>query len=356
MIGGLSSLRALLWVPAAMAAGCAVVLCGRVSNRHLRALALSAAAIGGAVFSYRASTAPMRLLKPAHWGALLHTLGTGTRALGTAALPYDAAAPQPRIALEVLGTELLLASVLVALWPRSRGRTRGYPFLSLALLLVMVASPVSALGGARLLMVGAVLAALCIGFLWLERLPMRPGLGVAALVGVALAGAVPLAARRRPRRPVVRLPVLRGGPGHAGDQTQFNVEPDLRAAPVAARRQRGAAREVAAAALLEGREPRGLRRRACKQRRPGEVKESTSNEVPDDWQTRPGWMSTIQVAGPRDRGPRSDRRRHDDGRARREPPHRPVGPARHVRRPRGPAPRRHVRGDASTCPNPTWAR
>ena len=58
----------------------------------------------------------------------------------------------------------------------------------------MVVSPVVSLGGARPLMLGAALAALTVCFLWLERLPLRPGIGVAALLGVALAGALPLAA------------------------------------------------------------------------------------------------------------------------------------------------------------------
>ena len=59
---------------------------------------------------------------------------------------------------------------------------------------MIVVSPVVSLGGARPLMLGAAIAALTVCFLWLERLPLRPGLGVAALLGVALAGALPLAA------------------------------------------------------------------------------------------------------------------------------------------------------------------
>ena len=59
---------------------------------------------------------------------------------------------------------------------------------------MLVVSPVVSLGGTRPLLLGAALAALTVCFLWLERLPLRPGLGVAALLGVALAGALPLAA------------------------------------------------------------------------------------------------------------------------------------------------------------------
>ena len=59
---------------------------------------------------------------------------------------------------------------------------------------MLVVSPVVSLGGTRPLLLGAAIAALTICFLWLERLPLRPGVGVAALLGVALAGALPLAA------------------------------------------------------------------------------------------------------------------------------------------------------------------
>ena len=60
---------------------------------------------------------------------------------------------------------------------RARGGSRGYPFLALAALLVLVASPVVSLGGTRPLLLGIALAALTVCFLWLERLPLRPGLG-----------------------------------------------------------------------------------------------------------------------------------------------------------------------------------
>ena len=62
------------------------------------------------------------------------------------------------------------------------------------MLLVLAATPVVSLGGTRPLLLGAALTAATVCFLWLERLPLRPGLGVAALLGLALAGALPLAA------------------------------------------------------------------------------------------------------------------------------------------------------------------
>ena len=119
-------------------------------------------------------------------------------------LPYASADPWPRIVLELLGAELLILAGLLTFWPRAapRGRSRacrsppdrGYPFVALAVLLVVIASPVVSLGGTRSLVLGLTLAALTVCFLWLERLPLKPGLGVAALLALALAGALPLAA------------------------------------------------------------------------------------------------------------------------------------------------------------------
>ena len=94
--------------------------------------------------------------------------------------------------LQLLGAGLVMISGLLALWPRAND-TRGYPFLSLAALLVLTASPVVSMGGTRPLLLGTALTVLTVCFLWLERLPLRPGLGVAALIGLALAGALPLA-------------------------------------------------------------------------------------------------------------------------------------------------------------------
>ena len=70
---------------------------------------------------------------------------------------------------------------------------------------MLVATPVTAIGTPRSLVLGAALAALTVCFLWLERLPLRPGLGVAVLAGVALAGALPLSVAADRDEPVVRL-------------------------------------------------------------------------------------------------------------------------------------------------------
>jgi transglutaminase-like putative cysteine protease len=192
MIAGLSSGRALLWVAAATAAGALVVACERVPARWYTA-ALPAATAAGLLAAIAVSGIDLEYLKPRNWGELVEGVASGAQSLGTVRMPYEGSDPWPRAALEIGGALLLALSAQLALWPRG-GSAQGYPFLSLVGLLVLVVSPVVSLGGTRPLLLGAAIAALTVCFLWLERLPLRPGVGVAALLGVALAGALPLAA------------------------------------------------------------------------------------------------------------------------------------------------------------------
>ena len=192
MIAGLSSGRALLWVAAAVGAGAAVLLCDRLSARWFT-VGLPAVTLGGVLAAVVVSGIELELLKPRNWDVLVDGVAGGVQSLGTVRMPYDGTDPWPRAALEVGGSLLLVLSAQLACWPR--GETdRGYPFLALIGLLVLVVSPVVSLGGTRPLLLGIAIAALTVCFLWLERLPLRPGIGVAALLGVALAGALPLAA------------------------------------------------------------------------------------------------------------------------------------------------------------------
>jgi transglutaminase-like putative cysteine protease len=191
LVAGLSSGRALVWVAAATAAGAAVLACDRLPVRW-REAGTVAAAIAGLLAAVVVSGIDLDLLRPRNWGTLVDGIVGGAQSLGTVRLPYDGTDPWPRAALQLLGACLLTLAALLSCWPRVHGR--GYPFLALASLLVLVASPVVSLGGARPLVLGAAIAALTVCFLWLERLPLRPGVGVAALLGVALAGALPLAA------------------------------------------------------------------------------------------------------------------------------------------------------------------
>jgi transglutaminase-like putative cysteine protease len=204
LIGALGSGRALLWVAVAIAAAVGVLVAERAPGGRLRVLALPAVAFAALLTGYWLSGAGLDLLKPRRWDELFSGFGDGLQALGTVRLPYVSADPWPRIVLELLGAELLILAGLLTFWPRAADAPeprvpltppdRGYPFVALAVLLVVIASPVVSIGGTRSLVLGLTLAALTVCFLWLERLPLKPGLGVAALLSLALAGALPLAA------------------------------------------------------------------------------------------------------------------------------------------------------------------
>ena len=195
MVEGLGSGRALLWVLVATAAGAGVLACGRLARRRQAVGVLGVAALG-LVAAVVVSGLELALLRPSRWVELAEGVAAGLQSLGTVRLPYAGADPWPRIALQLAGALLLTMAALVACWPRGDSGphpSRGYPFFSLSALLVLVAAPVISLGGTRPLLLGAAIAALTVCFLWLERLPLRPGLGVAALISLALAGALPLA-------------------------------------------------------------------------------------------------------------------------------------------------------------------
>src|SRR5688500_14097584 len=191
MVEGLAIGRPLLWVALAVLAAGAVLACERLPERA-RPYGTIAAALGGLLAAYLAAGLDLGLLRPRRLDELGSGLVSGSQALSTVRLPYEGADPWPSLVLQWLGSGLVMTSGLLALWPRGNG-IRGYPFLSLAALLVLTASPVVSMGGTRPLLLGATLAVLTVCFLWLERLPLRPGLGVAALVGLALAGALPIA-------------------------------------------------------------------------------------------------------------------------------------------------------------------
>jgi len=133
---------------------------------------------------------PRALWAPARWDELAAGVARGLETLATVTLPYRGADAGPVLALELGGAALCLAAGLLAAWPRREGA--GFPFLALAALLVLVVTPVVALGAADSVPLGLAIAALAVTFLFLERLPLRPGAGVALLGGLAVAGALPL--------------------------------------------------------------------------------------------------------------------------------------------------------------------
>jgi len=193
MVAGLGVMRPLLWVALAVAAAAAVVASDRVPVRW-RGSALLGIVVLALLAAYVVTGLDLGLLKPRRLDELGSGVVSGSQALSTVQLPYDGADPWPRYVLELLGSGLVMIAALLAFWPRGNGAGRGYPFLALAALLVLAAAPVVSLGGSRSLLLGAALTLLTVTFLWLERLPLRPGLGVAALIGLALAGALPIAA------------------------------------------------------------------------------------------------------------------------------------------------------------------
>ena len=191
MLGDGGLLRALWWVLAAVLAGEAVGAASALAPR-LRAPAAALAAALGLVLAALASGLEPRLLAPAHWPDLANGVGRGLEALGGVTLPYAGVDPWPDITLRLGGALLVTLAAVLAAWPREEGR--GFQFFALAVLLVLVATPVTAIGTSRSLVLGVALAALTVCFLWLERLPLRPGVGVAVLAGLAFAGALPLSA------------------------------------------------------------------------------------------------------------------------------------------------------------------
>jgi transglutaminase-like putative cysteine protease len=192
MVEGLPAARPLVWVLLAVLAAASVLVCEELPERA-RSFAMIATALVGLLAASLAAGLELGQLRPRRLDELGSGLVSGSQALSTVRLPYSGVDPWPELVLQLLGSTLVMISGLLAFWPRPGG-VRGYPFLSLGALLVLTASPVVAMGGTRPLLLGTALTVLTVCFLWLERIPLRPGLGVAALIGVALAGALPLAA------------------------------------------------------------------------------------------------------------------------------------------------------------------
>ena len=308
LVGGLSSGRALLWVAAAVASAVAVLAAGRARAGWPRRLALGVVAVVALLAGYRLSGAGLGLLRPRRWDELGAGIGGGVQALGTVRLPYVSVDPWPRIALELLGAELLILAGLLTFWPRSQAepdsrvplvaRDRGYPFAALGVLFVVVASPVVSLGGTRPLVLGVTLAALTVCFLWLERLPLKPGLGVAALLAIALAGALPLAAVADRGEPWFDYRAFAESLG-PDDPVSFSWTQSY--GPISWPRDGNEVMRVSA------REPHYWKARnldvfdrlawtARRDPTPEQDDEPWGASVPQDWRDRPAWTTTISVS------------------------------------------------------------
>jgi protein-glutamine gamma-glutamyltransferase len=209
MIEGLPTSHAILWVVVAVCAAIGVLWAD--ARSRWRGTATVAVAVLALLAAYVAAGLDLGLLKPRRLDELGAGLSHGAESLASVQMPYRGADPWPSLTLQLLGAVLCVLAALLAFWPRaerspsagagetsrtqrtSSASTSGYQFISLALLLVLVAAPVVSLGGTAPVTLGLALTALTVCFLWLERLPLRPGLGIAAMLALAIAGALPLA-------------------------------------------------------------------------------------------------------------------------------------------------------------------
>src|SRR4051794_6115028 len=310
LIGGYSSARALLWVLAGLLAAGLALAAGRSPAGLRRAAALAGALVLGLLAGYVLSGASLSYLRPRRWDDLVSGLVSGAQALGTVRLPYGSVDPWPAITLQVLGAEPLVLAGLLTFWPRADGERRprtplagperGFPFLALAVLLVVVASPVVSLGGTRSLALGLVLAALTVAFLWLERLPLRPGIGVAALLGVALAGALPLAAVADRGEPWFDYRAFAEGLG-PDDPVHFSWSQTY--GPITWPRDGNEVMRVSSDEPLYWKARdldvfSGLAWTARRDPTPPATQgdESWEADMPEDWRDRPAWTDTISVS------------------------------------------------------------
>jgi transglutaminase-like putative cysteine protease len=152
---------------------------------------------------------------------------------------------------------------------------------------------VISLGGTRPLLLGAAIAALTVCFLWLERLPLRPGIGVAALLGVALAGALPLAAVADRGEPWFDYKAFAEGLG-PDDPVRFSWNQSY--GPITWPRDGNEVMRVRSdephywkAANLSRFDGTGWRQTASRH-------SELDSELREDWRNKPGWVDRVEVS------------------------------------------------------------
>jgi transglutaminase-like putative cysteine protease len=276
----------------------------------VRAFLLTLIVLAAIFAGYALSGAPLELLKPRRWDDLLSGLAGGLQALGTVRLPYRSADPWPRIVLELLGSEMLILAGLLTFWPRASGGRvqgsrvamttpeRGYPFVALAVLIVVIASPVISLGGPRSVLLGLAVAALSICFLWLEQLPLRPGLGVAGLLLVALVGALPVAGAADRGQPWFDYRAFAESLG-PDDPVRFSWTQSY--GPIDWPREGNEVFRVVSGEPLYWKarnldDFNGVAWQVSQQApQTSRYDKPYEADLPEDWRTRPAWLETVQV-------------------------------------------------------------
>ena len=243
---------ALLWVLVAVLGAVGILWADALSR--FRGTATLLVALAALVGAYATSGLELALLKPRRIDELGAGLSHGAEALANVQMPYGSADPWPAVTLQLLGAFLCVLAGLLAFWPRTQRTSsagtgevaRGYQFLSLALLLVLVASPVVSMGGTQPVLLGVGLTALTV------LLPLARAAAAQARPrdrGDAGAGRCGRAAARLGRRQggaVVRLPRLRRG-ARPRRAAAFDWGHSYGPIDLAARRRRGPARRDAAA-------------------------------------------------------------------------------------------------------------
>ena len=230
------------------------------------------------LLAFMAGGISAELLRPANWDVLATGIQRGIGDLPGARVPYRGIDQWIRLVIPLGGTMLVVLAALTAFWPR-RSAT-GFPIAALVMLVTLYAVPAVALDFEGEFLRGALLAILVLAL---------PAAGAAAAHRGRRGRAA--RARRRGRRAdhrardrrrlaVVGLRVM-GARHRLLALDLVLLEPRLRPARLAARRPRDAAREGQAARLLEGREPRRVRRRALEaSRSPARARTSTSSSRP----------------------------------------------------------------------------
>ena len=233
---------------------------------HGAVIAAAAVAIGliGIVLALGAIGLPLRLIGPNNWDELSDGLDRGLAGVQTVEWPYRGSDYWVRLTTLMGGPLLIALAAALAFFPARRG-TAALSWAGLVLLLLAYGSAVTEKDPGAPLLRGLALLVLVGAWLWLPRLGPREALarrGSRAGAGCAVAAG---RGRARRRQAVVELRRLDLARERQGDH--LRLEPPLRPARLAARRDDAAQGQVGPAALLEGRDARHLRRDSLGARR-----------------------------------------------------------------------------------------
>ena len=252
--------RALGGTLVALAAGVALLLAGSLTGRT-RVLACVAVVVAGFVMALLAAGLPARLLAPAAWGEASAGIGQGLGALANTAIPYGGVDEWVRVVIVLGGTLLALLGGLLAFWPRRNGV--GYPELALLAVAFLYGVPAVELRSSHPFVDGAFFLIAAAGLLWLERVPIGQGAVAGGLVVAVALLALGIAPRLDAARPWIDYEALANSLSpKSSEQFDWNH----RYGPFYWPRD---GREVLRdGELLEGAEPRPLRRLSVGARRP----------------------------------------------------------------------------------------